>query len=99
MRHPAWKDLSSTEQTGAKWRFGPVVQTAPSAEHVHEFDEYMVVVQGCYTVIIDGQRIPLNAGSEYSIPRGVTHSGEETAGTRIRRTPGGPSLGEFTLPW
>ena len=42
----------------------------------------MLVVQGCYTLIIDGKKIPVNAGEEYFIPRGVLHSGEVQAGTR-----------------
>jgi quercetin dioxygenase-like cupin family protein len=29
-------------------------ETASSAVHVHDFDEYMIVVQGCCTLIIDG---------------------------------------------
>jgi quercetin dioxygenase-like cupin family protein len=33
-------------------------ETASSTEHVHEFDEYMVVVQGCYTLIIEGGGLP-----------------------------------------
>ena len=49
-------------------------QTAASAEHVHEFDEYMLVVQGCYTLLIGGRRIPVNAGEEYLIPRGAQPS-------------------------
>ena len=57
-------------------------EAASSAEHVHEFDEYMVVVQGCYTLLIEERRIALKAGEEYFIPRGVMHSGEVVAGTR-----------------
>ncbi len=63
--------------------------TASSAAHVHEFDEYMLVVQGCYTLIIDGRRIPLNAGEEYFIPRGTAHGGEVVAGTRTIHAFGG----------
>ena len=33
-------------------------------------DEYMIVVHGCYTLIVDGRRIPLNIGDEYFIARG-----------------------------
>jgi quercetin dioxygenase-like cupin family protein len=62
--------------------FWTCTQTATSAEHVHEFDEYMLVVQGCYTLLIDGERIPVKAGEEFLIPRGVAHSGEVVAGTR-----------------
>lgn len=57
-------------------------ENAVSAQHVHDYDEYMAVVQGCYTLIINGDRIPLNAGKKYFIQRGVAHSGEVLAGTR-----------------
>jgi mannose-6-phosphate isomerase-like protein (cupin superfamily) len=50
-------------------------ELATSAEHVHDYDEYFVVVQGCYTLIIDGKRIPVRAGEEYLIPRGTWHAG------------------------
>jgi quercetin dioxygenase-like cupin family protein len=36
-------------------------QTAASAPHSHDYDEYMVVLQGCYTLIVDSRRIPLHA--------------------------------------
>jgi len=69
--------------------FWTCTQTATSAEHVHEFDEYMLVVQGCYTLLIDGERIPVKAGEEALIPRGVAHSGEVVAGTRTIHAFGG----------
>lgn len=74
---------------GSQMAFWTCAQTAVSAGHTHEFDEYLVVVQGCYTLIIDGKRIPLPAGSEYFIPRGVPHSGEVVAGTRTIHAFGG----------
>jgi mannose-6-phosphate isomerase-like protein (cupin superfamily) len=49
----------------------------------------MIVVQGCYTLIINGERIPLSAGEEYVIPRGVMHEGEVQAGTRTIHAFGG----------
>jgi mannose-6-phosphate isomerase-like protein (cupin superfamily) len=49
----------------------------------------MLVVKGCYTLIVDGVRIPVNAGEEYFIPRGVLHSGEVLAGTRTIHAFGG----------
>jgi mannose-6-phosphate isomerase-like protein (cupin superfamily) len=64
-------------------------ETAASAPHAHEYDEYMVVVQGCYTLIIDGKRIPIRAGEEYFIPKGVSHGGEVAAGTRTIHAFGG----------
>ena len=56
---------------------------------MHDYDEYMLVVQGRYTLIIDGQRIALDAGEEYLIPRGVLHAGEVFAGTRTIHAFGG----------
>ena len=35
-------------------------------------------MHGCYTLLIAGERIPIKAGDEYLIPRGVRH-GEEPA--------------------
>jgi hypothetical protein len=40
-------------------------------------------------LIINGERIPVNAGEEYFIPRGVPHSGEVLAGTRTIHAFGG----------
>ena len=62
--------------------FWTCTQTATSAEHVHEFDEYMLVVQGCYTLLIAGKRIPVKAGEEYLIPRGMRHGGEVLGGNK-----------------
>jgi uncharacterized cupin superfamily protein len=36
----------------------------------HDFDESMMVVQGCYTRIIDDERIRVRAGEEYFIQQG-----------------------------
>ena len=59
-------------------------QTAPCAPHAHDYDEYVLVVEG-YTLTIDGHRIARNAGQEYLIPRG----GEVVAGTRTIHAFGG----------
>jgi len=74
---------------GSQMAFWTCHQTASSAAHAHDYDEYMLVVQGCYTLLIDGERIPLSAGQEYMIPRGVVHSGEVMAGTRTIHAFGG----------
>ncbi len=60
-----------------------------SKEHVHDFDEYFVVIQGEYTLGIEGKRLRLKAGEEYFIPRGVPHDGVFTAGTRTINAFGG----------
>jgi mannose-6-phosphate isomerase-like protein (cupin superfamily) len=74
---------------GSQMAFWTCRETAASAAHVHEFDEYMVVVQGCYTLIIGSERIPIKAGEEYHIPRGVVHGGEVEGGTRTIHAFGG----------
>lgn len=74
---------------GSQMAFWTCRETAVSAAHSHEYDEYLIVVQGQYTLIIDGRRIPLSAGEEYFIPRGVLHSGEVLAGARTIHAFGG----------
>jgi mannose-6-phosphate isomerase-like protein (cupin superfamily) len=60
-----------------------------SAEHVHDYDEYLIVVQGIYTIIIEGKHIPIGVGEEYIIPRGIPHSGKSVTGTRTINAFGG----------
>ncbi len=74
---------------GTQMAFWTCGQNASSATHVHDFDEYMLVVRGCYTLMIDGKRIPVNAGEEFVIPRGTPHAGEVVAGTRTIHAFGG----------
>jgi mannose-6-phosphate isomerase-like protein (cupin superfamily) len=74
---------------GSQMAFWTCRESAASAPHGHEYDEYFVVVQGCYTLIIDGKRIPVRAGEEYFIPKGTWHGGEPIAGTRTIHAFGG----------
>ncbi|HZW95983.1 MAG TPA: cupin domain-containing protein [Candidatus Eremiobacteraceae bacterium] len=74
---------------GSQMAFWTCHQTASAKPDVHEFDEYMVVVQGCYILTIDSRRIPIQAGGEYFIPKGLWHCGEATAGTRTIHAFGG----------
>lgn len=74
---------------GSQLAFWTCRETAESAAHTHDFDEYMIVVQGCYTLVINGERIQVKAGEEYVIPKGVPHSGEALAGTRTIHAFGG----------
>jgi mannose-6-phosphate isomerase-like protein (cupin superfamily) len=74
---------------GSQMAFWTCRETAASILHVHDYDEYMLVVQGCYTLIIDGQRIPVKAGEEYFVPKGLWHGGEPVAGTRTIHAFGG----------
>jgi len=74
---------------GSQMAFWTCLNDAVSAPHVHEYDEYMLVVEGRYTLVIDEQRVPLSAGDEYFIRKGVVHSGEVVAGTRTIHAFGG----------
>lgn len=74
---------------GSQMAFWTCRETAASAAHAHEYDEYMMVVQGCYGLLIGGERIALEAGEEYFIPKGVWHGGEVVAGTRTIHAFGG----------
>ncbi len=101
MKHPANRIAKANQATpgvegyifdgvdGSQMAFWTCRETAVSAAQMHDYDEYMIVVQGCYTLIINGERIPLKAGQEYFIPRGVVHSGEVLAETRTIHAFGG----------
>ena len=109
MKHSANQIASTSQATpgvegylfdgadGSQMAFWTCRQTACSAPHVHDFDEYMVVVQGCYTLIIDSNRIPVRAGEEYFIPKGLWHGGELVAGTRTIHAFGGRRAGRKEL--
>lgn len=60
-----------------------------TAEHIHEFDEYFVVVAGCYTIRINGKELRVGAGQECVIHRGTRISGSVVAGTRTIHMFGG----------
>jgi quercetin dioxygenase-like cupin family protein len=60
-----------------------------SNEHVHDFDEYFVVLQGRFTLIVNNQKLVFRKGDEYLIPRNVPHAGEFMAGTRTIHCFGG----------
>jgi len=101
MKHPLNRIATSSQATpgvegyvfegadGGQMAFWSCAQTAQAAPHAHSFDEYMMVVQGCYTLLIGGKRIPLRAGEEYFIPKGLSHGGEVEAGTRTIHAFGG----------
>jgi mannose-6-phosphate isomerase-like protein (cupin superfamily) len=101
MKHPANRIARSNQATpgvegyvfdgadGSQMAFWTCHEAAASATHAHDYDEYLIVVQGCYTLIINGERIPVKDGQECLVPRGVPHSGEVIAGTRTIHAFGG----------
>lgn len=110
MKQPANKIATSNQATpgvegyvfdGAddtQMAFWTCRETALSAAHTHDYDEYMLVVQGCYTLLMDGRHISLRNGDECHIPRGVVHSGEVMAGTRTIHAFGGHRADRAPLP-
>jgi mannose-6-phosphate isomerase-like protein (cupin superfamily) len=67
---------------GSQMAFWTCYENRDSKEHAHEYDEYFVVVQGQYTVIIGDKAQPIRAGQECYIPKGTLHAGRALAGTR-----------------
>jgi hypothetical protein len=67
---------------GSQMAFWICGESAVSAPHAHDFDEYMVVVQRCYTLIIEGKRIPVQAGEVDRALRGRFANSKTTATTQ-----------------
>jgi quercetin dioxygenase-like cupin family protein len=74
---------------GSQLAFWTGSHAGAGAPHSHPFDEYVVVVQGRYTVTMEGRSVALEPGHEILIPKGVTHSGERIANTRTIHAFGG----------
>ena len=101
MKHPSNRIATSSQHTpgiegyvfdgadGSQMAFWTCKDAATSAWHTHDYDEYFVVVQGCYTILMEGKRIPVHAGGEFLVPKGVPHGGESLAGTRTIHAFGG----------
>jgi quercetin dioxygenase-like cupin family protein len=60
-----------------------------SSEHVHDFDEYVLVIEGRCTAFLEGKRIELAAGDELLVPKGTRQSMAVVAGTRTMHVFGG----------
>jgi mannose-6-phosphate isomerase-like protein (cupin superfamily) len=108
MKHPANRIKAEDQATpgvegfvfdgadGSQMTFWTCGETAAAGTHTHEFDEYMVVIEGGYTLIVDGSRLELTAGEECFIPRGTPHSAEVVAGTRTIHAFGGKRVARST---
>lgn len=78
-----------TANDGSQMAFWEYRADRVSKEHTHDYDEYMVVVQGEYTVTINGEETVLHAGDELFIPKGTLQGGRVKAGTRTIHAFGG----------
>ena len=62
-----------------------------STEHAHDFDEYVLVIQGRCSVSIGDSTTVLTAGHELVVPKGTRQRMEVAAGTRTLHVFGGRS--------
>jgi quercetin dioxygenase-like cupin family protein len=101
MRHRANRIASGSQHTrgiegyvfdgadGSQMAFWTVTKDAHTVEHVHPFDEYVLVVEGTYRMTLDGKEVRLEAGQEYTIHAGTRIAGHVSAGTRTIHAFGG----------
>ena len=78
-----------TANDGSQMAFRIYKADRVSTEHSHEYDEYMLVVEGEYIVTINGVEHILHAGDELFIPKGSIQGGRVKAGTRSLHAFGG----------
>src|SRR5690242_695642 len=74
---------------GSQMAFWTAKSDRISSEHAHDFDEYVLVVEGLATVIIGKERTVLTVGKEIVIPKGTKQRMSVTAGTRTIHVFGG----------
>jgi quercetin dioxygenase-like cupin family protein len=74
---------------GSQMAFWCCNRDAITGEHIHQFDEYLIVVEGSYVLTLNGQELRVDAGQECHIPRGPRISGRVSAGTRTIHMFGG----------
>lgn len=81
-----------TAADGSQMAFWIYTADRISKEHIHDYDEYMVCLDGEYIVTINGKEIVLHAGDELFIPKGTTQGGRCKAGTRTIHAFGGKRI-------
>ncbi|MBF0379339.1 MAG: cupin domain-containing protein [Desulfamplus sp.] len=67
---------------GSQMAFWTCYKDKETIEHIHDYDEYFVVVEGQYTVITNNKETTVSIGQECYIPKGTLHSGRSVAGAR-----------------
>jgi len=77
---------------GVQIVFWQCEQGGESPEHVHDFWEYALVVEGCFDGVIGGKPVHLEAGDECIIPPGTPHGGRYSPGYRAIDAFGGERL-------
>jgi mannose-6-phosphate isomerase-like protein (cupin superfamily) len=74
---------------GSQVAFWHCARDRESVVHAHDFDEYVLVVEGQATVHMNGTKTVLDAGQELVVPRGTSQSMAVLAGTRTIHVFGG----------
>ncbi|NMC56659.1 MAG: cupin domain-containing protein [Eubacteriaceae bacterium] len=74
---------------GSQMVFWTCHSARESAKHMHDFDEYMIIVAGQYTTCFGDREIVLNPGDELYIPAGTVQWGRCIADTRSIHAFGG----------
>lgn len=74
---------------GSQMAFWTCYKDRSSKAHSHDYDEYLVCVDGQYKVTMNGETVTLGKGDELFIPKGTFHGGEAKAGTRTIHAFGG----------
>ncbi len=101
MKHPSNRIASGSQHTqdiegyvfdgveGSQMAFWTCRTDRTSAEHAHDYDEYVVCVHGEYTITLPSTVVTLHPGQELYIPARVVHGGRCLAGTRTIHAFGG----------
>ena len=84
-----------TAKDGSQMAFWTYKADRISKEHKHDYDEYMICVEGEYIVTIDGVEHKLLAGDELFIPKGSLQGGRVKAGTRSIHAFGGQRVSPY----
>lgn len=103
-RVPAWQQNTPgiegyyyTGGDGSQMAFWTYTEDRVSKEHRHDYDEYMLCVEGEYVVTIDGVEHTLHAGDELFIPKGSLQGGRVKAGTRSIHAFGGQRVVPYEM--
>jgi quercetin dioxygenase-like cupin family protein len=81
-----------TANDGQQMAFWTAHTAGESKTHTHPYDEYVVCIQGKYTLLIDGREVDLEHGDEFLVPKGTEHACRRTAGTRTIHAFGGKRI-------
>ena len=95
MKHPANRIDTGSQHTpditgylfdgadGSQMAIWTCSADASSEYHIHDFDEYIAVMKGRYTIKLHDGEILLGPGDEYLIRAGISHGGAVVKGTRV----------------